>query len=226
MDEAMDTSSDSPETSDLQMRNDDDFRHSSSMDTSPILIRRAVRHFPRTPRNRVSSSGWISTAIPLQLPISAALAEDVASASNLLNESSRPSNSEDPDISDTIQPPPIEDTDLIMIHRPVSLSALDPVSTGAPTDDRMEGREELANEHVPPHPESSNDSTSQSIMEEIEIRDNNQEDEVTSESEPVPPLPAVQSSSSAAPDVENLPLAQRIRSPGNNCFNVLYISFR
>ena len=204
----MDTSSDVADTADNQLANENNAEQSPSMDTSPILSRHTVRNFSRTPRNP-RSSGWLTTSTPRQISAVQSI-EDVASVSNLPNEPLMP----DQDISDAV-PPPIEDTDLIMIHRPVSpiVSALASIDDVIPTtpnpastsDDNMEGRDEFVPDADASHPRTRENSTSQSTIDE----DPSREVLLPSDIDQPPPQPT----SSAAPDVENLPLAQRIRSP-------------
>lgn len=224
MDEVMRTSSEEGPPPDDESRHRDGL--SESINTSPILTRQSVRL--RTPRPIASSSGWIRAA-SRQSPVTPA--EDPSSSNPQVSNTAPDSLNQVQEQSEHSNPPPIEDQELI-IHRPNNLS--DNLHIGERLDenpgvrsslDRTDGRdmdvvteaisldsERASSVSLPPR--TSSDSTP---PESILVLDANPEIvEVTFENNPNET--ASSNETSAAPDVENLPLAQRIRSPG-----ILYV---
>lgn len=204
----MDTS-DAVVTSPNGQSNSDDVSRQSRMETSPIFERRTL---PRQPRNSVVlSDGWIQTG-PSRLPPTHVTTEDTASSSQT---SSSPLNGEE---NADVGPPPIEDTDLIMIHRPGSPNITDNQVTLEPG----EAPHISAHDAVDHDMDITNDGSADIVevpversAPEVVVLDDSIESEAASQSgEDVPPvmLPPPES------DVENLPLAQRIRSPGTIFF--------
>lgn len=180
-----------------------------SMDVSPILEQPIVHNVQRTRRSVVvSSDGWISTRPAGHLPPDVAF-EIPASTSNLqVHEVVDP---EDHQVREPV-PPPIEDTDLIMIHRPVSpnhaqAGVLNEVQENAATGSGHHNMD-FGNDGSPPQPESSTaDIVPESVLgddQETEPAEETSRDSGRNSVEIHPP---------GDPDVENLPLAQRIRSP-------------
>lgn len=196
-----------------------------SMNTSPILTRHSVRL--RTPRPIASSSGWLRTT---RQPSVAPAGDTSSSNPPVLNiDPERLNQSEEQ--TDNANLLPIEDRELI-IHRPDNISvnlrvggSLDEDSqVVSPVNETDDHSSDAANEAVSMDsvdsteeanivnspPRISADSPSSQPVIELDV---NQEtvdvisENNTSES-------ASSNEAPAAPDVENLPLAQRIRSPG------------
>lgn len=195
-----------------------------STNTSPILTRHSVRL--RTPRS-ATSSGWIR-------------APSRQSSMNSVGGSSSPnpqvltiapeSLNQLEDQSELSNLPPIEDRELI-IHRPDNLSSnirdtesldqnprvdsssdetdhrnLDVVNEAIITD-RVNSLEQ-ANSGIVSPGTSSDRATTEPVL----VLDDSQ-DSVEVISENIPTESVSSNETSVAPDVENLPLAQRIRSP-------------
>ncbi|XP_034255677.1 E3 ubiquitin-protein ligase RFWD3-like [Thrips palmi] len=200
---------------------DDESRLNESTSTSPILTRHSVRL--RTPRTIGSSSGWIHAG---NRQSSITSAEDTGSSN--LQVSAPESFNQLEEQSEHSNLPPIEDRELI-IHRPDNISVivqagesvgedLGVSSSSDVTDDRnidavneaisVDSVDSGVNSvHFPPGA-SSDSATSESV---IALDENPETVDVTYENNPTQPVSS--NETSAAPDVENLPLAQRIRSP-------------
>lgn len=204
----MDTS-DAVVTSSDGQSNSDDVSRQSRMETSPIFERRTL---PRQRRSSVVlSDGWNETG-PSRLPPPHGTSEDTASSSQT---SSSPLNEEG---NTDVDPPPIEDTDLIMIHRPGSPN----ITANQVTLEPGEVAHISAHDAVDHDMDITNDGSADIVEvpversapevvvldESIEVEAAVEDTSQSGEEDPPVILPPPES------DVENLPLAQRIRSPG------------
>ncbi|KAK3921158.1 E3 ubiquitin-protein ligase RFWD3 [Frankliniella fusca] len=180
-------------------------------ETSPILSR---RHIQRTPRAGAITTGWI-TALSSRSQRTAA-ARSVPSTSHF--------NLVETDVSfnqDDSIPPPIEDTDLIMIHRPDEVNVTAQSSPNVTHDPAAEtsnsnpGTSNAANTSEPILVELDQSHEDHNVI-EIQDQDEHQDsgrDSVEESSRDGLEDRVATVPSSTGPDVENLPLAQRIQSP-------------
>lgn len=178
-----------------------DERQNPGMDTSPILERRINRHI-RVRRDMLSlrRQSHVPEADSSSSNPQAQVSVEVPESPNQEN------------IILDAHPPPIEDTDLIMIHRPLSPTVPDNELQGAaiiPQEANYQNMD-ITSEALDPQPEAlSGDNSLESVALDQEA---DAAGETSQDEDDLPGVVTVPPAA-AAPDIENLPLAQRIRSP-------------